>query len=144
MNQHLLMSPLQVFCAASGYTIAPSRRAGYTIAPSRRDFLKRASTAAVVLVPGSAFASPEAVSVCKGGAKNCEQGKLKPPNAMKKSDMAAAVEKVLASYPQSGLEKSDQGGNKFVTNDLSSSGYCKMEFYSGIGKVSGGARSGGG
>ena len=87
-----------------------------------------------VLSPGTAFASHEAVGVCKSGANNCQQGKLKPPSTMKKSDMAAAVEKVLTSYPQGGLEKSDRGGNKFVANELSSSGYCKMEFYSGIGK----------
>jgi len=46
--------------------------------------------------------------------------------------MAAAVEKVLASYPQSGIDTIDLGGNKFVDNDLANAGYAKMEVRGGV------------
>eukprot|EP00520_Triparma_pacifica_P016423 CAMPEP_0118655444 /NCGR_PEP_ID=MMETSP0785-20121206/12928_1 /TAXON_ID=91992 /ORGANISM="Bolidomonas pacifica, Strain CCMP 1866" /LENGTH=158 /DNA_ID=CAMNT_0006548175 /DNA_START=76 /DNA_END=552 /DNA_ORIENTATION=- len=92
------------------------------------------ASAAILSVPSSVLAAPpDGVGVCKAKANNCQMGKFIPPNPMKKSDMAAAVEKVLSSYPQGGIEKVDLGGNKFVTNDLASSGYAKMEFTSGIG-----------
>lgn len=69
---------------------------------------------------------------CKAGANNCQTGSLRPSAPMKKADMAAAVEKVLASYPQSGIDTIDLGGNKFVDNDLANAGYAKMEVRGGV------------
>jgi hypothetical protein len=84
-----------------------------------------------------------AVPACPKGANNClstagptNVGKLTPwkfPAGMSKSAAVSSLRSVLQAYPQEGQAGVDLGGWSFVDDQLTSSGYARLEFKSGLG-----------
>lgn len=79
-----------------------------------------------------------AVEPCAVGANNCHStaSAMKPwkwPTGTSRDAAIKELRTVIEAYPKEGQDGVDQGGWSFAVDDLSSKGYARVEFLSGIG-----------
>eukprot|EP00438_Fugacium_kawagutii_P017608 Skav213584 [mRNA] locus=scaffold1790:272088:275735:- [translate_table: standard] len=79
-----------------------------------------------------------AVDPCAASANNCHStaSAMKPWKWPAGTNRDAAIKElrtVIEAYPKEGQDGVDQGGWSFAVDDLSSKGYARLEFLSGIG-----------
>lgn len=96
---------------------------------------RREMLAIAVAAPLPAVA---AVEPCAVGANNCHStaSAMKPwkwPTGTSRDVAIKELRTVIEAYPKEGQDGVDQGGWSFAVDDLSSKGYARVEFLSGIG-----------
>mmetsp|Transcript_59088 Transcript_59088/g.105047 ORF Transcript_59088/g.105047 Transcript_59088/m.105047 type:complete len:200 (-) Transcript_59088:241-840(-) len=98
--------------------------------------------ASAALFAAQAAPALAAVTPCKEGANNCfstassDKSKMAPwkwPADKSRADAIAELRSTIEAYPKEGQDGVDQGGWSFADDKLSSAGYARVEFRSGIG-----------
>ena len=122
--------------------LAAGARLAFVPAPpaqARRAVLG-ATAVGAMLAAGAGGAG--AIEPCRDGANNCfstvNKGKLQVPSwkwpaGASQADAVASLRQVLEGYPQAGQNDVDKGGWKLAVDELSTNGYARVEYMSGIG-----------
>ena len=132
-----------VFLAASAHALkltAPARTRASALTITRRSALGVGIASSFALIHPDAASADVGVKACPRGSNNCwssasNYAPWRWPAGKSRSDALAELKAALDAYPQEGQADVDKGGWVVAEGDLASSGYLRLEFRSGIGRL---------